>query len=107
MHLESDTVKFRAIDSPGDLGEVDRRNLTERLADPFEFVFESEHGHQHFGVRFSRAPDQDTVVSGGQSVEGILAVQAKPDDRGFHSPRTAIWLRRHIERALPSERECR
>lgn len=88
-------MKFRGIDSPGDLGQVDRVDLRQPFAPAIELGFEPEHRLQHFGVGFGRAANQETLFSGAEALMAIPAVEAEADDRGLEPARCSAGLRRH------------
>ncbi len=92
---QSDHMKFRRVDSPGDVGKLGRAYFGEPEIETFQLGFEPEHGLKHLGVRLGRPSHEEAFLPGAEALVAVHAVEAEPDDRGLELAWSARGLRRH------------
>ena len=95
LEPQGDLMQLGRIDSPGELGQLERTEVAQALPLSIELQFYHQDGLLEFGMGLGGAAENERLIASSQTVLVIAGVQAKADQGGSNPARANERLLRH------------
>ena len=97
LEPQGELMQLGRINSPGELGQLERTQVAQALPLPIELQFHHQDGLLKFGMGLGGAAENERLIAPGQTVLVIAGVQAKADQGGSNPARAGERLRQRKE----------